>query len=82
MASLTSRLNGGQTMIIDRIENQIVICEDENGQTIELPIDMFIQPIQDGDIIAKNQEYLYETDKEETEKRKKNIEDRFNSLFN
>lgn len=69
-------------MIIDRIENQIVICEDENGQTIELPIDMFIQPIQDGDIIAKNQEDLYETDKEETEKRKKNIEDRFNSLFN
>ena len=69
-------------MIIDRIENPIVICEDENGQTIELPIDMFIQPIQDGDVVIKNQEGLYEVSKEDTEKRKKNIEDRFNSLFN
>ena len=68
-------------MIIDRIENQIVICEDENGQTIELPIDMFIQPIQDGDVVIKTQEGFYETNKDETEKRKKNIEDRFNSLF-
>ena len=82
MASLTSRLNGGQTMIIDRIENQIVICEDENGQIVELPIDMFIQPIQDGDVVIKNEEGLYEINKEETETRKKNIEDRFNSLFN
>lgn len=68
-------------MIIDRIEGQIVICEDENGQTVELSLDMFIQPIQDGDIVIKNIEGLYETDKEETEKRKKNIEDRFNNLF-
>ena len=68
-------------MIIDRIENSIVICEDENGQTIELSIDMFIQPIQDGDVVIKNREGFYERDKEETEKRKKNIEDRFNSLF-
>jgi len=68
-------------MIIDRIENQIVICEDENGQTIELPIDNFIQPIQDGDVVIKNQEGLFETNNEETEKRKKNIENRFNSLF-
>ena len=54
-------------MIIDRIENQTVICE-EDGQTIELPIDRFIQPIQDGDIVIKNQEGLYEVDKEVTEK--------------
>ena len=68
-------------MIIDRIENKIVICEDENGQTVELQIDMFVQPIQDGDIVIKNQEGLYEVDKEETEKRKKSIVNRFNSLF-
>ena len=68
-------------MIIDRIENKVIICEDENGQTVELPIDIFIQPIQDGDIVTKNKEGLYEIDKEETEKRKKNIEKRFNSLF-
>ena len=68
-------------MIIDRIENKIVICEDENGQTIELPADMFVQPVQDGDVVVKNVEGLYESDKEETEKRKKNIEGRFNSLF-
>lgn len=67
-------------MIIDRIENQTVICE-EDGKIIELPLDMFIEPIQDGDIVIKNQEGLYEADKEETKKRKKNIEDRFNSLF-
>lgn len=68
-------------MIIDRIENQIVVCEDENGQTIELPIDIFVKPIQDGDVVIKNQEGLYEINEEETEKRKENIEDRFNSLF-
>jgi hypothetical protein len=68
-------------MIIDRVEEKIVICEDENGQTVELSIDMFIQPIQDGDIVLKNAEGLYEVNKEETEKRKKNIENRFNSLF-
>ena len=68
-------------MIIDRIENKIVICEDENGQTVELPLDVFVQPIQDGDIVIKNEEDLYEVDKEETEKRKKNIEKRFNDLF-
>ena len=60
-------------MIIDRIEGNIVICEDENRQTVELPLDVFVQPIQDGDIVIKNEEDLYEVDKEETEKRKKNI---------
>ena len=68
-------------MIIDRIEGNIVICEDENRQTVELPLDVFVQPIQDGDIVIKNEEDLYEVDKEETEKRKKNIEKRFNDLF-
>ena len=68
-------------MIIDRIENEIVICEDENGKIIELPIDMFVRPIQDGDVVLENQKGLYETSKEETEKRKKNIENRFNNLF-
>lgn len=68
-------------MIIDRIENEIVICEDENGQTVEISIDMFVQPICDGDIVIKKFDGLYETDKEETQKRKINIENRFNSLF-
>ena len=68
-------------MIIDRIENKIVICEDENGQTVELPIDMFVSPICDGDVVIKNSNGIYETDESETEKRKKNIENRFNSLF-
>ena len=69
-------------MIIDKIEDKIVVCEDENGQTFELPLDIFVQPIQDGDIVNKNAEGLYETDKSETEKRMKTIENRFNSLFN
>jgi flagellar basal body rod protein FlgF len=68
-------------MIIDRIEEKIVICEDENGQTVELSIDKFILPIQDGDSVIQNTDGLYETNKEETEKRKKNIENRFNNLF-
>lgn len=69
-------------MIIDRIENKIVICEDENGQTLELPIDMFVMPIQDGDVVIKNEQGLYKVDNEETQRRKENIENRFNSLFN
>ena len=69
-------------MIIDRIENKIVICEDENGQTLELPIDMFVMPIQDGDVVIKNEQGVYKVDNEETQRRKENIENRFNSLFN
>lgn len=68
-------------MIIDRIENKIVVCEDESGQTVELPMDMFLQPIHDGDIVEKNEKGLYKVDIEETKKRTKHIEDRFNSLF-
>ena len=69
-------------MIIDRIENKIVICEDENGQTLELPIDMFVMPIQDGDVVIKNEQGVYKVDNEETQRRKEKIENRFNSLFN
>ena len=68
-------------MIIDRIEDKIVVCENENGQTVELAIDMFVMPIQDGDFVYKNINGLYEVDIEETQKRKKNVENRFNSLF-
>ena len=68
-------------MIIDRIENEIVVCEDENGKILELPVDMFLYPIQDGDVVTKNENGLYEVNKEETQKRMKNIENRFNNLF-
>ena len=68
-------------MVIDRIENGIVICEDENGEIIGLELDMFVQPICDGDKVIKNKDGLYEVEQEETKKRKKNIEDRFNNLF-
>ena len=57
-------------MIIDRIENKMVICEDENGEMLELFIELFVQPVCDGDVVVKNEKGLYETDKNETEKRK------------
>lgn len=68
-------------MIIDRIEDNIVVCEDENGKMVEISIDLFVKPICDGDVVGKNENGLYEVDLEETKNRRKNIENRFDKLF-
>ena len=68
-------------MIIDRIEKEIVICEDEDSKIVELPIVIFLQPIYEGAVVKKNERGLYEVDNVETQNRRKNLENRFNSLF-
>lgn len=68
-------------MVIDRIEDNVVICEDEIGKMCEISIDLFIKPIHDGDVVVKNENGLYEVDLEKTQSRRKNIENRFDKLF-
>ena len=37
-----------------------ITTKDENGKIIELPVDMFIGSIQDGDVVIRNNEGFYE----------------------
>lgn len=68
-------------MIIDRIEDDIVVCEDENGLLLNVEMSQFITPIKDGDVVVKNEEGFFVVDIKETQKRKESIENRFNNLF-
>ena len=59
---------------IDRIENNIAVVELPDGQIIDLPIALFPDA-------AESDVYTIEKDKNETETRRKRIEDKMNRLF-
>ena len=67
-------------LIVDRIENSIAVCEDENKNMIKINLEEFVETPKDGDVIELI-DNKYITNKEETEKRKKNLEQRFYNLF-
>ena len=67
-------------LIVDRIENDFAVCEDENQKMININLEEFTETPKDGDVIELI-DGKYITNKEETEKRKKNIEQEFYNLF-
>lgn len=67
-------------LIVDRIESNIVVCEDENQNMININLQEFSEIPKDGDVIELI-DSKYVINKEETEKRKKNIEQEFYNLF-
>jgi len=67
-------------LIVDRIESDIAVCEDENQKMININLEEFTETPKDGDVIELI-DGKYITNKEETEKRKKNIEQEFYNLF-
>lgn len=64
------------TMIVDQICDGIVHLELPDKHFISIPIKCFDISIKEGDVIR------LEVDKESTEKRKTDLSDRLNKLFN
>lgn len=68
-------------LTVDRIEGNVVVCENEKREILEIDIYEFLDIPKDGDVVCANSNGMYEVLKEETENRKADIEKRFSSLF-
>lgn len=67
--------------IIDRIENNIVVCENQDTKKIEnFKIEQFPEGIKDGDIVILENE-KFKIDKEETKIKKQEIEELMRKLM-
>ena len=67
--------------IIDRIENDIVICENQESKAMEnFPKNLFPSEIKDGDVVIKeNDKFII--DETETKEKKKTIEELMKKLM-
>lgn len=61
--------------IIDRIENNIAVCELENGEMLDVKISALPKGTKEGDVIKLS------VDEIETNERKERIDKLMNSLF-
>ena len=66
--------------IIDRIEGNIAICENENGNFLEIDILSLPSNIKEGDCI-KFENSKYTVDEKYAEERRKNIRKKMNNLW-
>ncbi|MED0714296.1 DUF3006 domain-containing protein [Aeribacillus sp. FSL K6-1121] len=66
--------------IIDRFENDIAVCEDENGKIIEISKSQLPKNAETGDVIIQKNNRYY-VDKQETSKRRQEIEELMDELF-
>ena len=68
-------------LTVDRIEDNIIVCETEEREIIEVDISKFENTPKAGDIVEINETGKYETLEKETEIRTEEIQKRFTSLF-
>lgn len=68
-------------LIVDRIEENKVVCENENGGMVEIEFKNFVTMPKDGDMVCENDEGMYIILEEETKKEKEEISERFMNLF-
>ena len=68
-------------LTVDRVEGNIVVCENEEREMVEINVSEFCGSPKSGDIVETNDEGKYEILSEETEIRKENITKRFLNLF-
>lgn|GEM_PF-804316 len=76
--------NRGDDMMIltiDRIEENIVICEKENREMINLKITEFNYSPKESDIVFLDTNGKFSFDEKTTNEKKKSISERFNKLF-
>lgn len=66
--------------IIDRIEQNIAICEDENGNIVEIPKENLPQDIKEGSCIIE-QNSIYILDENSTNKKREEIKKRMDNLW-
>ena len=79
---MRNREDNKMKYIIDRIENNLVICENQETKNMEeFPKSMFQEEIKDGDVVIKEGN-SFKIDEEETASRKKHIEDLMKKLMN
>lgn len=68
-------------LTIDRIEGKIVVA-DNDGEQIMLDISVFDGDVSEGDVIVETSCGRYRVDKDMTDKRRKDIINLQNSLWN
>mgnify|MGYP003100546725 FL=1 len=66
--------------IIDRLEECLAICENEQKEMISIPLAQLPKAIKEGDIIYEA-EGIYSIDKEGTEERRRNMRNKLMGLF-
>ena len=65
---------------IDRIEENIAVCEDDDGNVLKLSVDELPQEIREGDIIEKT-ESGFIIDADETQFRRKKMAELQRNIF-
>lgn len=66
--------------IIDRIEECFAVCEDEEGDMVNLELSKLPIDVKEGDVLIENAG-IFEISREETEKRKAKIKEKMNKLW-
>ena len=68
-------------IILDRFEEDFAVCEKDGKGFEKIPKSLISKTVSEGDVIVLS-DGIYVTDQVETEKRKKEINDKFYGLFN
>lgn len=68
-------------LTVDRLEENIVVCENEKGEMVEIELKKFMFSPKDGDIVFENDEGMYMILEEETKNEREEISKRFMNLF-
>ena len=66
---------------VERIEENVALCEDDLGKTVKLRLDELPENIREGDIIVRS-ENGYTIDSDETSVRRKKMAEMQKKLFN
>ena len=66
---------------VERIEENVALCEDDLGNTVKLRLDELPENIREGDIIVRT-ENGYTIDSDETSVRRKKMAEMQKKLFN
>lgn len=68
-------------LVVDRIEENFIVCEDENQSILELKSEEVIGSVKEGDVLVKSKEGKFFADEELTIKRRKEIEDLMKGMW-
>ena len=68
-------------LTVDRIAENVVVCQTQDGEIMEIEIAKFITLPKDGDIVEETEDGMYKVLVEETQKEKDEISERFLNLF-
>ncbi|NNJ31305.1 DUF3006 domain-containing protein [Lacrimispora defluvii] len=66
--------------IIDRIEQEIAICEEESGAMVKLPLKELPKGSREGDVLFKING-VFQFDGEETNRRRQKMREKLNRLI-